>query len=129
VEAFVSECVEASEVMGDTYVMPRERFNAISAKWRPRRLRPPALLLTSHPHESEYPNGLGTLARRGIDMVSLGMAKPLAMALARMMGKPNCGCDAREKTLNELVPDVRMVKGAMGWARLVPKILVERKRV
>jgi len=120
-EAFVAECIEAAEVVGDTYTMPRERFEAIRAKWKPRNRchqpSPPA----SHPSESAYPHGLGTLTRRGIDLVSLGMAKPLAMAVAKVMGAKNCGCEGRERCLNMLVPDVAKV-GGLEWVKLAPRI-------
>ncbi|MCL2649217.1 MAG: hypothetical protein FWD61_19835, partial [Phycisphaerales bacterium] len=105
-------------MMGDIYVMPPDRFAALHAKWQSFKKCPKSSIV---PLQQQYPNGLGTLARRGIDVVSFGLAKPLAMTIARIMGAQNCGCDAREQRLNELVPDVADV-GVMDWIKLTPKI-------
>ena len=105
--------------MGDIYVMPPDRFAALHAKWQSFKKCPKSSIV---PLQQQYPNGLGTLARRGIDVVSFGLAKPLAMTIARIMGAQNCGCDAREQRLNELVPDVADV-GVMDWIKLTPRIL------
>ena len=121
----MSDCAEAGQQIGPLTSIARDRWNTLAEKWRPRMRRPrPSLAATC----KSYPNGLGTLARRGIDAASFGLAKPLAMKLAKIMGAKNCGCDARERWLNELVPNVATV-GKMEWMRLAPKILTLWKRL
>jgi hypothetical protein len=56
-----------------------------------------------------FPRGLGTLVRNGVDAASLGLAKPIADALAKAFAGGNCQCLAREACLNKLVPDVHEV--------------------
>ncbi|MCL2647958.1 MAG: hypothetical protein FWD61_13255 [Phycisphaerales bacterium] len=127
-EAFIAECLAAAEVIGDTYTMLRERFDAIQAKWRPHsRCKSTSSIPGEETNEEaieakKYPNGFGTLARNGIAIASLGMAKPIATAIAKAMGKPDCGCLARMKYMNRLVPDVATV-GVADWIKLTPKIL------
>jgi len=118
---FVADCAEAGEVMGDKIAIPRDRWNKLAEKWRSRMIRRSSSTSHSPSHESECPHGLGTLARKGISLVSLGMAKPLAMAVAKVMGAKNCGCEAREQCLNRLVPDVAKV-GGLEWVKLAPRI-------
>jgi len=104
--------------MGDKIVISRDHWNKLAAKWRPRIKPSHQAAAVTH---DQYPNGLGTLARKGIDLVSFGAAKPLAMAVAKIMGAKNCGCEAREQCLNRLVPDVAKV-GGLEWVKLAPRI-------
>lgn len=120
VAAFVAECVLAGDEEGDNITISRDRWNAVAKKWRPRMKRQrPTTTATN-----QYPHGLGTYTRKGIALASLGIAPLLADAIAKFMGKTGCGgCAARERRLNELVPDVSQVEGLMGWVKLTPKIL------
>jgi len=74
------------------------------------------------PPPPAFPRGLGTLTRRGIDITSFGLARPIAEAIAKILTAKNCGCNGREACLDKLVPDVRAV-GALGWLALAPRIL------
>ena len=66
--------------------------------------------------------GLGSVVSKGIDLASFGMAKPVATSIAKAFGASSCGCDARAKCLNELVPDVSKIK-PVDWLWLAPRIL------
>lgn len=66
--------------------------------------------------------GLGSIAKRGIDATTFGMGKRAATVIARIFGRKNCGCLARAKCLNQLVPDVRKIKGKR-WLKLLPQIM------
>jgi len=71
------------------------------------------------------PYGLGTVIRKGIDVTTFGFGKAIAERFAKAFTKrPNCGCAARAKCLDELMPDVRVFAG-MSWverAGLLPGI-------
>jgi hypothetical protein len=73
------------------------------------------------PTAPQFPNGLGTRARQGIDFATIGLGKPIAEMIAKVMKKKGCGCRRRERCLNELVPDVGAVT-VMQMVSLIPSM-------
>ena len=71
-------------------------------------------------NESNRPYGLGTLAGKcGNVLANQGMDRKLNTRLHFI----ECVCDERMQ-LNEIVPDVRVVRTPEQWEELKPRILV-----
>ena len=46
--------------------------------------------------------GLGDLAEKIINIITLGYGKRIATAIAKLLGYKDCGCDKRKEAMNKL---------------------------